>query len=94
LPLFVSEKLSKNYEMYLTNGQVSVKKFDNFIQLEPGTNNTKTNLFKNVTREDQEVEFTKRMTTTLLVGEVTMFGSSNPWKSENNNYLGDVQGTR
>jgi hypothetical protein len=28
---FVSEKLSKNYEMYLTNSQVSVKNFDNLI---------------------------------------------------------------
>jgi hypothetical protein len=31
LALFVSEKLSKNYEMYVTNSQVSVKNFDNFI---------------------------------------------------------------
>jgi hypothetical protein len=31
LALFVSEKLSKNDEMYLTNSQVSVKNFDNFI---------------------------------------------------------------
>jgi hypothetical protein len=27
----LSEKLSKKYEMYLTNSQVSVKNFDNFI---------------------------------------------------------------
>jgi hypothetical protein len=31
LALFVSEKLSKNYEMYLTNTQVSVKNFNNFF---------------------------------------------------------------
>jgi hypothetical protein len=29
----MSEKLSKNYEMYLINSQVSVKIFDNFIYL-------------------------------------------------------------
>jgi hypothetical protein len=31
LALFVSEKLSKNYAMYLTNSQVSVNNFDNVI---------------------------------------------------------------
>jgi hypothetical protein len=31
LALFVSEKLLKNYEMYLTNTQESVKNFHNFI---------------------------------------------------------------
>jgi hypothetical protein len=33
LALFVSEGLSKNDEMYLTNSQVSVKGFDSFIWL-------------------------------------------------------------
>jgi hypothetical protein len=31
LALFVSEKLSKNFEMYLTTSQVSLKNFANFI---------------------------------------------------------------
>jgi hypothetical protein len=34
LVLFVSEKLSKNYEMCLTNTQVSVKNFDNLKKIE------------------------------------------------------------
>jgi hypothetical protein len=34
LALFVSEKLSKNYEIYHTNTQVSVIFFYNFVKLE------------------------------------------------------------